>query len=107
MRVIYNSDPPLVDAWRVVHGLHAAAGDGLDVDLLLAGGQRGEAAGGEGQVRHLVIARVPAERLSRKRQEITICKFGLSRGGTSDVIKPSPKFTWSLLCLRNIKKDYV
>ena len=55
--------PPLVDAGRVVHGLHAAAGYGLDVDLLLARGQRGEAAGGEGQVCHLIIAGISAEGL--------------------------------------------
>ena len=60
------NDLPLVYAGRVVHSLHPAAGDGLDVDLLLACGQRGEAAGGEGQVRHLVIARVAAERLKRE-----------------------------------------
>ena len=54
---------PLVDACRVVHGLHPAGADAPDVDLLLVPGEGGEAARAVGQVRHLVITRVTAERL--------------------------------------------
>ena len=54
---------PLVDACRVVHGLHPAGADAPDVDLLLVPGEGGEAARAVGEVRHLVITRVTAERL--------------------------------------------
>ena len=54
---------PLVDACGVVHGLHPAGADAPDVDLLLVPGEGGEAARAVGEVRHLVITRVTAERL--------------------------------------------
>ena len=52
---------PLVDACRVVHGLHPAGADAPDVDLLLVAGEGGEAARAVGEVSHLVITRVTAE----------------------------------------------
>ena len=61
---------PLVDACRVVHGLHPAGADAPDVDLLLVPGEGGEAARAVGQVRHLVITRVTAERLQSDNNNI-------------------------------------
>ena len=52
---------PLVDACRVVHGLHPAGADAPDVDLLLVAGEGGEAARAVGEVGDLVITRVTAE----------------------------------------------
>ena len=61
---------PLVDACRVVHGLHPAGADAPDVDLLLVPGEGGEAARAVGEVRHLVITRVTAERLQSDNNNI-------------------------------------
>ena len=67
---------PLVDACGVVHGLHPAGADAPDVDLLLVPGEGGEAARAVGQVRHLVITRVTAERLQSDTTIIIIfCKY--------------------------------
>ena len=63
---------PLVDACRVVHGLHPAGADAPDVDLLLVAGEGGEAARAVGEVSHLVITRVTAERLQSKVMMIII-----------------------------------
>ena len=56
----------LVDAGRIVHRLHPAGGDGLHVDLILVLGQGGQAAGGEGKVGHLVVARITSKWLKMK-----------------------------------------
>ena len=64
---------PLVDACGVVHGLHPAGADAPDVDLLLVPGEGGEAARAVGEVRHLVITRVTAERLQN--DNIIFCRY--------------------------------
>ena len=58
----HTRDPPL-DAGGVVHRLHLAPRDRVDVDLGLVGQQLGDAGGVVWQVRHFVVVWVPSERL--------------------------------------------
>lgn len=56
----------VVHADGVVHGLHPAPGDALDVDLLLALGQLRQALAVVREVGHRVVVGVPAEWLKHQ-----------------------------------------